>query len=123
MIRADWRCDDDCSGTIDVPANAVKRAPKSKDWQALWRAEYHAFPLECPWAWKHDPFVLEVVRVHDSPQLWPYTLGADPPAVLVEGLELYDAVAHQAESWTLARERERMEAERKRLEAQNRVRA
>lgn len=72
-------------------------------------------PDGCPWQAFRDPFVAEVLKAYrwwkggQLATVW----GADPPAALVRGIEVYDAALNAVQAHDLRKERERREQERK----------
>lgn len=70
-------------------------------------------PLECPFAFKRDPFVGEVFRAYGAYEngqleiVW----GRDPPAVLVESVTYFARCLNNAQSWQIE-ERDRRRRER-----------
>lgn len=79
--------------------------------------------VACPWRAFRDPFVSEVLSAyrHWKQRQLALVWGPDPPAALMQGLEVYDAALNGVQLHDARKERERRERERERAKLDTQV--
>lgn len=121
-MRRAWRCD--CDGVSHTLGGeyGTGRAETGirRHLDVIQRVTGHD-PRTCPWRAYSDPLVAEVMQyvwACDPPNL-SAAIGADPPAILVDGIAHYRMALLATQGEDMKLRRERMERERK--EAQSRA--
>lgn len=93
VLRAAWACD--CDGRSHRAGGTVPAAPAAavrKHAGTVEKVTGHR-PLTCPWRAMYDPLVAHTMRLAGAAQRDYATahLGADPPAVLLDALDVFFA--------------------------------